>query len=63
MFGMDMVLCRNLFIYLQKELQKKALCSLHTALNPDGFLVLGKTETIPPLMFDYFETIDDTNNP
>ena len=56
--GMDLVLCRNLLIYFQKGLQKKALRNLHTALNPGGFLILGKTETITPQMADYFESVD-----
>ncbi len=54
----DLVLCRNLLIYFQKELQEKALCNLHAALNPGGFLILGKTETITPQMLDYFEVVD-----
>ncbi len=56
--GMDLVLCRNLLIYFQKELQEKALRNLYASLNPGGFLILGKTETISPQMTDYFEVID-----
>jgi chemotaxis protein methyltransferase CheR len=56
--GMDLVLCRNLLIYFQKELQEKALRNLYGSLNPGGFLILGKTETMPPQMTDYFEVID-----
>ena len=56
--GMDLVLCRNLLIYFQKEHQDKALHNIHTALNPGGFLILGKTETIAPQMLDYFELVD-----
>jgi chemotaxis methyl-accepting protein methylase len=56
--GVDLVLCRNLLIYFQKELQEKALCNLHAALNPGGFLILGKTETITPQMLDHFEVVD-----
>jgi len=58
--GMDLVLCRNLLIYFQKELQEKTLCNIHSALKPDGFLVLGNTETITPQMFDYFQVVDLT---
>ncbi len=57
-WGMDLVLCRNLLIYFQKELQEKALHNIYSALNPDGFLVLGKTETITPQMLDCFEVVD-----
>jgi chemotaxis protein methyltransferase CheR len=56
--GMDLVLCRNLLIYFQKELQKTILQNLHAALNPGGFFVLGKTETLPPQMFDCFDVVD-----
>jgi len=56
--GMDLVLCRNLLIYFERELQEKALCKLHNALNPGGFLILGKTETITNQMRDYFEVVD-----
>lgn len=56
--GMDLVLCRNLLIYFQKELQEKVFRHLHKALNPDGFLVLGKTESISPQMRDHFAVVD-----
>jgi chemotaxis methyl-accepting protein methylase len=56
--SVDLVLCRNLLIYFQKELQERALRHLHASLNPGGFLILGKTETITPQMLDYFEVVD-----
>lgn len=56
--GMDLVLCRNLLIYFERELQEQVLLKLHTALNPGGFLILGKTETITEQMRDYFEVVD-----
>ncbi len=56
--GMDLVLCRNLLIYFEKELQGKTLHNLYTALNPGGFLILGKTETVTDQMRDYFEVVD-----
>jgi two-component system CheB/CheR fusion protein len=43
---LDMVTCRNLLIYLDDQLQKKALATFHYALNPDGILVLGKSEAV-----------------
>jgi chemotaxis protein methyltransferase CheR len=58
MFGMDLVLCRNLLIYFTKELQERALQNINTALNPGGFLILGKTESLLSQMHDYFEAID-----
>ena len=45
-FGkMNLVSCRNVLIYMEPYLQKKALTTFHYALNPIGFLLLGKSET------------------
>ncbi|MEO7263668.1 MAG: chemotaxis protein CheB [Ferruginibacter sp.] len=45
-FGrMDFISCRNVLIYMDPYLQKKALTTFHYALNPKGFLLLGKSET------------------
>jgi len=41
----DLLVCRNLLIYLEGETQSVVLPRLHYALNPDGFLFLGKAET------------------
>ncbi len=46
-FGkMDFVSCRNVLIYMEPYLQKKAFTIFHYALNPKGFLLLGKSESI-----------------
>lgn len=42
----DLVSCCNLMIYLDTVLQKKILATFHYALNPEGYLVLGKSETV-----------------
>ncbi|WP_419702005.1 CheR family methyltransferase [Mucilaginibacter sp. NFX135] len=42
----DLLSCRNVMIYLEPVLQTKALAIFHYALNKDGFLWLGKSETI-----------------
>ena len=45
-FGrMDFISCRNVLIYMEPYLQKKALATFHYALNEKGFLLLGKSET------------------
>jgi two-component system CheB/CheR fusion protein len=45
-FGkMDLISCRNVLIYMEPYLQKKALTTFHYALNPQGYLLLGKSET------------------
>ena len=40
-----LLLCRNVLIYFDSQLQKGILQRLHYALDPDGFLVLGKAES------------------
>ena len=42
----DLVSCRNVLIYLEAVLQKRALTTFHYSLSEDGFLMLGKSETI-----------------
>ena len=41
----DLLICRNLLIYLQADTQDKVLPRLHYALVDDGVLFLGKAET------------------
>jgi two-component system, chemotaxis family, CheB/CheR fusion protein len=43
---LDLVSCRNLFIYLEKEAQERALETFHFAMNPHGILFLGAAETV-----------------
>ncbi|PQO41982.1 PAS domain S-box protein [Blastopirellula marina] len=44
-FRLDMISCRNLLIYLDPEAQADILRKFHFALNPNGFLLLGRSET------------------
>ncbi len=45
-FGkMDLITCRNVLIYMEPYLQNKALTTFHYALNEEGILLLGKSET------------------
>ena len=53
----DLISCRNLLIYLDPVLQRRVMPLLHYALNPDGALVLGSSESISSFR-DLFE-IDD----
>lgn len=54
---MDLISCRNLLIYLDPSLQKKALPTFHYALKPGGCLFLGPSETIGGFT-DLFEPLD-----
>lgn len=42
----DLISCRNVLIYFDAELQKKAFPLFHFALKPKGFLVLGTSESV-----------------
>ncbi len=43
---MDMVSCRNFFIYLRPEAQERVLETFHFATNPGGLLFLGAAESV-----------------
>jgi two-component system, chemotaxis family, CheB/CheR fusion protein len=53
----DLISCRNVLIYLDRDLQEQVCSTFHYALNPGGFLLLGASETAdnPPGLF---RTID-----
>ena len=54
---LDLIVCRNLLIYLNAELQKKLISLFHYALNPDGVLFLGTSETVGEFV-NLFAAID-----
>ncbi len=43
---LDLVVCRNLLIYLQRDIQPDVMGLFHYALKPDGLLVLGSAEAL-----------------
>jgi two-component system CheB/CheR fusion protein len=49
----DLVTCRNVLIYLERELQEQVCATFHYALNPQGYLMLGASESAdqPPGLF------------
>lgn len=53
----DLISCRNLLIYLSPELQKKLLPLFFYALNPNGILFLGSSESIGGFT-DLFQVVD-----
>lgn len=57
---MDVISCRNLLIYFKPALQEQLFFSFHYALNPNGLLLLGKSESIGPAS-KLFETEDARN--
>ena len=42
---MDLISCRNVLIYMEPVLQKRAFSTIHYSLNEKGFLLLGKSES------------------
>ncbi len=42
---LDLISCRNLLIYLDRDIQSEVLRMFHFALNPGGYLFLGNSET------------------
>jgi two-component system CheB/CheR fusion protein len=42
----DLVLCRNVLIYMDAVLQKQLIALFHYALRADGYLMLGQAETV-----------------
>jgi len=54
---MDLVSCRNVLIYMEPFLQKRALTTFQYALNENGYLLLGRSETTAPAV-DLFLPFD-----
>jgi two-component system, chemotaxis family, CheB/CheR fusion protein len=50
---LDLISCRNVLIYLDRELQEQLVGTFHYGLNPGGYLFLGASESAdnPPGLF------------
>jgi two-component system CheB/CheR fusion protein len=57
---MDLVICRNLLIYLDREVQREILQMFHFALRPGGFLFLGTSESAD-ICTELFVPVDKKN--
>ena len=55
--NLDLVSCRNLLIYLGAVLQRRVIPALHYALRPNGYLILGGSESLG-LFSDQFTVVD-----
>ena len=53
----DLIVCRNLLIYLQRDIQQHVLDVFHYALGSGGYLFLGNSETTTGKEA-FFQTID-----
>ncbi len=57
-FGADLVLCRNLLIYLDRPAQEKVFGTVAEVLKPGGYLVLGRVETLAATIRPLFRVVD-----
>ena len=57
---LDLVTCRNLLIYLDREVQADVLRMFHFALNPGGYLFLGSSESADACE-NLFKVVDKRN--
>jgi two-component system CheB/CheR fusion protein len=53
----DVIFCRNVFIYFNRDQQARVLEVFHSALSRGGYLVLGRSEKLAPAATDLFETV------
>ena len=58
--NLDLISCRNVLIYLNRELREEILPMFHYALNDHGLLFLGSSENIGEFS-DLYEPIDKEN--
>ena len=56
---LDLVSCRNLLIYIDRDAQRRVLDLLHFSLRPEGYLLLGRSEAVEKR--DGFDVIDASN--
>lgn len=54
---MDLILCRNVLMYFTPEQQTMVLRKFVRALNPGGYLVLGKSEKLKPELYGEFVNV------
>ncbi len=54
----DLIVCRNVLIYFDRETQEQIFEKFHESLAADGFLVLGKVETLLGRIRGRFSAVD-----
>ncbi|HEX8404943.1 MAG TPA: CheR family methyltransferase [Duganella sp.] len=57
---LDLISCRNLLIYLNRDVQVRVLQMFHFALRPGGYLFLGSSESAESVP-DFFIPVDKKN--
>ena len=62
MAQIDLLVCRNVLIYLNSEAQNRALVRFHFGLEDKGFLLLGKAEMVPSETSNIFSPVNLHNH-
>lgn len=58
----DLVLCRNLLIYIDRSYKTPIFETLTNATREGGFLTIGKSETLPRTFREQYESYDRSNH-
>jgi len=56
--NLDLIICRNLLIYLKNRAQRRAILNFHFGLNQGGYMMLGPSENILDLASSFL-VLDD----
>jgi PAS domain S-box-containing protein len=56
----DLISCRNLLIYLQRDVQRDIIELFHYALKPKGYLLLGTAESVDTT--ELFQAVDKSSS-
>jgi len=54
----DLVICRNLFIYINTGAKQAIFETLGSGVKPGGYLTIGMTETVPNAARDRYEPVE-----
>jgi chemotaxis protein methyltransferase CheR len=54
----DLVICRNLFIYINTEAKQAIFETLGKGVRPGGYLTIGMTETVPTGVRDRYDPVE-----
>ncbi|HSG81459.1 MAG TPA: CheR family methyltransferase, partial [Gemmatimonadota bacterium] len=56
-FEANLILCRNLLIYLDRDAQLRVFRTFVDTLQPGGYMVLGRVEMLAPELRQHFEVL------
>ena len=51
--NMDIIFCRNVMIYFDREYQKRLVAGFHNSLSKHGYLFIGHSETLHSISEDF----------